>query len=68
MIVASFSFFNELSIKNQNYSRDLSLFMASKRITLWKDTMSRDETRSWLPRYFHWMEEQHSRRNTCHGL
>jgi hypothetical protein len=27
--------------------------MASKRITLWKDTMSRDKTRSWLPRDLH---------------
>jgi hypothetical protein len=30
--------------------------MASKRIMLWKESMSRDKTRSWLPRDLHWME------------
>jgi hypothetical protein len=36
--------------------------MASKRIILWKETMSRDKTQSWLPRDLHWMEE-----NTLEG-
>jgi hypothetical protein len=36
--------------------------MASKRIILWKDTMSRDKNRSWLPRDLHWMEDNHSRK------
>jgi hypothetical protein len=31
--------------------------MASKRIMLWKETMSRDKTRSWLLRDLHWMED-----------
>jgi hypothetical protein len=37
---------------------NLFLIMASKRIMLWKDTMSRDKTQSWLPRDLHWMEEK----------
>jgi hypothetical protein len=67
MLVTSVSFFNELSIEKRNYARRLSLIMASKRITLWKDTMSRDKTRSWIPRDIHWMEENYSGRNTCRG-
>jgi hypothetical protein len=63
--VASVSFFNELSTEKRNYARDLFFFndcMASKRIMLWKDTMSRDKTRSWLPRDLRRMEENHSRK------
>ena len=67
MIVTSISFFNELSTKKGNYARDLFLIMASKRISLWKDTMSRDKTQSWIPRDLRWMEDNHSRRNTCQG-
>jgi hypothetical protein len=59
------SFFNELEIR-KSCSR-LFLIMASKRTMLWKDTMSRDKTRSWLPRDLHLMEETHSGRNTCRG-
>jgi hypothetical protein len=65
--VASVSFFNELAIEKRNYDRDFFLIMASKRIMLWKDTMSRDKTRSWIPRDLHRMEDNHSRRNTCQG-
>jgi hypothetical protein len=53
MIIACVSFFNELAIEKGNYARRLFLIMASKRITLWKDTISRDKTRSWLPKDFH---------------
>jgi hypothetical protein len=67
MLKASVSFFNELATEKKNYARDSVLIMASKRIMLWKDTMSRDKTRSWLPRDLHWMEENHSGRNTCRG-
>jgi hypothetical protein len=67
MLIASVSFFNELSTEKRNYARRLFLIMASKRIMLWKDTMSRDKTRSWLPRDLHWMEEECSGRNTCRG-
>jgi hypothetical protein len=41
--------------------KSLFLIMASKRTMLWKDTMSRDKTRSWLPR------EQCSGRKSCQG-
>jgi hypothetical protein len=34
------------------------LIMASKRIVLWKGTMSMDKTWSWPPRDLHWMEEE----------
>jgi hypothetical protein len=67
MLVTSVSFFNELATKIQNYACGLFFIMVSKRITLWKDTMSRDKTRSWIPRDLHWMEENHSGRNTCRG-
>jgi hypothetical protein len=67
MLKASASFFNELATDKRNYARGCFLIMASKRITLWKDTMSRDKTRSWLPRDLRWMEDNHSRRNTCRG-
>ena len=60
------SFFNELATEKRNYARGF-LLVASKRITLWKDTMSREKTRSWLPRDLHRMEDNHSGRNTCRG-
>jgi hypothetical protein len=63
----SVSFFNTLATEKQKPCSGLFLIMASKRIMLWKDTMSRDKTRSWLPRDLHWMEEEFSRRNTCRG-
>jgi hypothetical protein len=53
MLVTSVSFFNELATEKRNYARGCFLIMASKRIMLWKDTMSRDKTRSWLPRDLH---------------
>jgi hypothetical protein len=58
MLVTSVSFFNELSTEKRNYSCDLFLIMASKRIILWKENMSRDKTWSWLTRDLHWMEEE----------
>ena len=58
MLKASVSFFSELATDKINYARGLFLIMASKRIILWKDTMSRDKTWSWLPRDLHWMEEE----------
>jgi hypothetical protein len=67
VLVTSVSFFNELAIEKINYDCGLFLIMASRRITLWKGTMSRDKTRSWLPRDLHWMEEEFSGRNTCRG-
>jgi hypothetical protein len=47
------SFFNELATEKRNYARGCFLIMDSKRITLWKYTMSRDKTWSWLPRDLH---------------
>jgi hypothetical protein len=44
------SFFNKLSTEKRNYAHELFLTMASKRIMLWKETMSWDKTRSWLLR------------------
>ena len=67
MLSASISFFNEIAKKKRNYARGFFLIMASKRIMLWKDTMSRDKTWSWLLGDLHWMEEKLSRRNTCRG-
>jgi hypothetical protein len=67
MLVTNVSFFNELATKKKNYARGCFLIMASKRIMLWKGTMSRDKTRSWLPRDLHQMEENHYGRNTCRG-
>jgi hypothetical protein len=67
MLKAYVSFFNELSTKKRNYARGFILIMASKRIMLRKDTMSRDKTRSWIPRDLCWMEDNHSGRNTCRG-
>jgi hypothetical protein len=68
MLVTSISFFNELATEKRNYAHRLDLIMASKRIMLWKDTMSRDKTRSWIRRDLRWMEDNHSGRNTCRGL
>jgi hypothetical protein len=67
MLRAFVSFFNELATEKRNYSRGFIRIMASKRIMLWKDTMSRDKTRSWLPRDLRWMEENYSGRNTRQG-
>jgi hypothetical protein len=67
MLRASISFFNELAIEKRNYAHGFIQIMACKRITLYKDTMSRDKTRSWLPRDLRWMEDNHSRRNACRG-
>jgi hypothetical protein len=57
------SFFNELATEKRNYACGCFLIMDSKRIMLWKGTMSRDKTRSWIPRDLLWMEENHSGRN-----
>ena len=67
MLIDFVLFFNELATEKRNYARGGFLIMASKRIMLWKDTMSRDKTGSWLPRDLHQMEENHSGRNTCQG-
>jgi hypothetical protein len=67
MLKAFVSFFNELSIEKRNYARGFFLIMASKRIMLWKDNMSRDKTLSWLPRDLHRMGDDHFGRNTCRG-
>jgi hypothetical protein len=61
------SFVNELATEKRNYACRLFLIIISKRITLWKDTMSRDKTQSWIPRDIHWIEEESSGRNTCRG-
>jgi hypothetical protein len=65
MLVTSVSFFNELATERRNYACGFFLIMASKRMILWKDIMSRDKTWSWIPRDIRWMEDNHSRRNTC---
>jgi hypothetical protein len=67
MLRASVSFFNELAIEKRNYARSCVWIMASKRVILWKGTMSMDKTWSWLPRDLHRMEENHSGRNTSRG-
>jgi hypothetical protein len=53
MLVTFVSFFNEIAIEKRNYSHNLFLIMALKRIMLWKGTMSRDKTQSWIPRDLH---------------
>jgi hypothetical protein len=64
-----FHFFNEVASETQKLSsKPLSLIMDSKRTMLWNDTMSRDKTRSWLPRGLHWKEETHSGRTPCREL
>jgi hypothetical protein len=67
MLRASVSFFNELATEKRNYACGCFLIMASKRIPLWKDTMSRDKTQSWPPGDLRWMEDSHSGRTTCQG-
>jgi hypothetical protein len=67
MLKASVSFFNNLSTEKRNYARGFVWIMASKRIMLWKGTMSMEKTWSWPPRDIHWMDDDHSRRNTCRG-
>jgi hypothetical protein len=66
MLRTSISFFNELATEKRNYAHGF-LIMASKSIMLWKGTMSKDKTWSWAPGDLHWMEDNHSRRNTCRG-
>jgi hypothetical protein len=62
----SVSFFNEVAAETQKLSsKPLFLIMDSKRTLLWNDTMSRDKTRSWLPRGLHWRVETHSGRTPC---
>jgi hypothetical protein len=58
MLVTFISSFNELVIEKRSYACGLFLIMASKRITLSKDTMSKDKNQSWIPRDLHWMEEE----------
>jgi hypothetical protein len=67
MLGTSISFFNEIATEKINYDWDLFLIMASKKITLWKNTTSRDKTQSWIPRYLHWMEDTNSGRTPCRG-
>jgi hypothetical protein len=67
MLIASVSFFNELATEKRNYAYGLFLIMVSKRIMLWKDTMSRDKNSVMASRDLHWMEEECSGRNTCRG-
>ena len=57
MLMASVSFFNELAIEKKKYARGWFLIMASKRIMLWKGTMSKDKMWSWPPGDLHWMED-----------
>jgi hypothetical protein len=68
MLKASVSFFNELATEKRNFAHGFFLIMASKRIKLWKETTSREKSRSWIPRDLHWMEENYSGRNTCRGF
>jgi hypothetical protein len=63
----SVSFFNEVSSEMQKLSSEVFLIMDSKRTMLRKETMSREKTRSWLPRGLHLKEETHSRRTPCRG-
>jgi hypothetical protein len=63
----SVSFFNEVASDMKKLSSKSLLIMDSKRKMLWNDTMSRDKTRSWLPRGLHLKEETHSRRTPCRG-
>jgi hypothetical protein len=67
MLKASVSFFNELATEKRNYAHGFIRIMASKRIILWKGTMSMEKTWSWPPGDLRWMEDDHSRRNTCRG-
>jgi uncharacterized protein YhhL (DUF1145 family) len=65
MLVNFVSFFNELATEKGNYAHGFIWIMASKRIMLWKGTMPKDKTQSWLPRDLRQMEENHFGRNTC---
>ena len=67
MLKASVSFFNEIATEKRNYARGCFLIMASERIMLWKGTMSRDKTWSWILKDICQMEDDHSGRNTCRG-
>jgi hypothetical protein len=67
MLRTSVSFFNELAIEKKNYAHGFVQIMASKRIMLGKGTMSMDKTWSWPPGDLRWMEDNHSRRDTCQG-
>jgi hypothetical protein len=67
MLKTFVSFFDEISIEKRNYAHGFVLIVAFERITLWKDTISRDKTRSWPPGDLCWMEDNHSGRNTCQG-
>jgi hypothetical protein len=67
MLRTSVSFFNELATEKRNYARGFVLIMDSKRIMIWKDTMARDKMWSWPLGDLRWMEDNHSRRNTCQG-
>jgi hypothetical protein len=51
MLETSVSFFNELSIEKQNYARNLSFIMDSKRKMIWKEYISKDKCHSWLLGY-----------------
>jgi hypothetical protein len=63
----SVSFFNEVALETQKTILEVFLIMDTKRIMLWKETISRDKTRSWLPRDLRWKEETHSGRTPCRG-
>jgi hypothetical protein len=67
MLNTSVSFFNDLAIEKRNYARSFVRIMASKRIILWKGTMSKDKTWSWPLGDLHWMEDNHLRRDTGRG-
>jgi hypothetical protein len=56
MLKASISFFNKLATEKRNYARSFVRIMDSKRIMLWKGTMSMEKTWSWPPRDLRWME------------
>ena len=47
------SFFNEIDTEMGTMLVAIILIMASKRIILWKEYMSRDKPQSWLPIYIH---------------
>jgi hypothetical protein len=53
MLKTYVSFFNKLSTEKKNYTQNLSLIMASKRIMLWKEYMSREKHQPWLPGDLH---------------
>jgi hypothetical protein len=67
MLRTSVSFFNELATEKRNYARGFFLIMASKRIMLWKGTMSRDKTGHGFQEIFAGWKIITLRRNTCRG-